>query len=333
MKNILSGLFGKKTNTVERAAQQAPQAAPRMPRVWAVGGCKGGVGKSVVACNLAVMLAKTGKRALLVDADLGAANLHTLIGETEAKRTLSAFIKSEFDDIRLAIGRTDIPRLDIISGARDSLDVASLNEHKVARLREAVRNVAYDYVVLDTAPGTANVILDIFMTANEGLLVVTPEPTSVENAYRFIKCLILRRIKNIHESDESGRLKRLLQKILHEKKDLRPRTVGNLLDELRAHDHGQGAVLRELLKNTNLHIVVNQARRPEDGALGYSMERACRDFFGLKVSFLGHIPYGDSVVESVRNRKPLMINNGDSEPAKSMEGIFYSLLQREIKPI
>lgn len=332
MKNLLRGLFGKKIDAGERA-RHSPRAVPPKPRVWAVGGCKGGVGKSVVACNLAVMLAKTGKRALLVDADLGAANLHTLIGDTEAKRTLSGFIKSEFDDIRLVIGKTEIPKLDIISGARDSLDVASLSEHKVARLREGLKNVAYDYVVLDTAPGTANVILDIFMTANDGLLVVTPEPTSVENAYRFIKCLILRRIKKIHESDESGRLKMVLQKILHEKRDLRPRTVGNLLDELRAHDHGQGAILRELLRDTNLHIVVNQTRRPEDGSLGYSMEKACHDFFGLKVDFLGHISYDDSVVESVRKRSPLLINYSDSEPAKNMEKIFHSLLQREIKPI
>lgn len=332
MKNLIRGLFGKKVDAGERI-QRSPRAVPPRPRVWAVGGCKGGVGKSVVACNLAVMLAKTGKRALLVDADLGAANLHTLIGDTEARRTLSAFIKAECDDLSLAIGKTEIPMLDIISGARDSLDAASLGEHKVARLREGIKNVAYDYVVLDTAPGTTNVILDVFMTANEGLLVVTPEPTSVENAYRFIKCLILRRIKKIHESDESGRLKMVLQKILHKKKDLRPRTIGSLLDELRAHDHGQGAILRELLRDTNLHIVVNQTRRPEDGALGYSMERACNDFFGLRVDFLGHIPYGDSVVESVRNRKPLIINYSDSEPAKNMEGIFLSLLQSEIKPI
>ncbi|MEK7773452.1 MAG: P-loop NTPase [Deltaproteobacteria bacterium] len=332
MKNLISSLFGKKIDAVERT-QAAPRAVQPKARIWAVGGCKGGVGKSVIACNLAIMLAKSGKRALLVDADLGAANLHTLIGDTEAKRTLSGFIKSEFDDIGLAIGKTQVPRLDIISGARDSLDVASLNEHKVARLSEGIKNVAYDYVVLDTAPGTSNTILDIFMTANDGLLVVTPEPTSVENAYRFIKCLILRRIKKIHESDESGGLKKLLQKILHEKKDLRPRTVGNLLDELRAHDHGHGAVLKELLKNTNLHIIVNQAKRPEDGSLGYSMERACYDFFGLNVNFIGHIPYDDNVMESIRRRSPLLINYSYSEPAKNMEAIFQNLLRKEIKPL
>mgnify|MGYP001549711292 CR=1 FL=1 len=64
----------------------------RKPRIWAIGGGKGGIGKSVIATNLAVSMAGPGRRVALVDADLGGANLHTLLGVPSPKVNLSDFI-------------------------------------------------------------------------------------------------------------------------------------------------------------------------------------------------------------------------------------------------
>src|SRR3990170_8975838 len=71
---------------------------PPMPKVWAVGGGKGGVGKSLVTSSLGILLAQSGKKVLIIDADFGAANLHTFFGVQGAKTSLSTFLKRDVPD-------------------------------------------------------------------------------------------------------------------------------------------------------------------------------------------------------------------------------------------
>jgi Mrp family chromosome partitioning ATPase len=105
------------------------------PKIWAVGGGKGGVGKSLVTSNLGILLTRAGNKALLVDADLGTANLHTFVKAEQTTLSLSKFLfTGEPSDIQHLISKTSIPNLDLISGAKDSLDVADLNGNKIMRL-------------------------------------------------------------------------------------------------------------------------------------------------------------------------------------------------------
>ena len=67
----------------------------RKPQIWAVGGGKGGTGKSFVTCNIATCLAAQGKKTLLIDADFGGANLHTLLGVSKSKKSLADFFSNK----------------------------------------------------------------------------------------------------------------------------------------------------------------------------------------------------------------------------------------------
>ncbi len=125
------------------------------PRIWAVGGGKGGVGKSLVAANMGILLAKRGKRVVLVDVDLGAANLHTFLGMDAPDDTLSHFLKGEVRDIRRLVKKTGVENLEIISGAKDSLDVVDFGAASVKRLKDALSALGRDYVLLDIGPGTS----------------------------------------------------------------------------------------------------------------------------------------------------------------------------------
>ena len=174
---------------------------PAMHRIWAIGGGKGGVGKSLITCNFGVLLSRIGKKVLLIDGDVGAANLHTLLGSDGGKCTLSSFIKGEITDIRSLIHKTSIPRLDLISGAKDIPDVADLGGAWIERLKKALNSLEYEYILLDLGPGTSSGILDLFLIAEEGILVTTPDPTSVENSYRFLKSIFLRQIKRAIDYD------------------------------------------------------------------------------------------------------------------------------------
>ena len=102
-----------------------PSTAPRR-QIWSVGGGKGGIGKSLLAASIGWQLARMGKRVVLVDADLGGANLHTCLGLSTSGRTLADFIQrrvATIQDVLVEVGRLG---LSLISGASDLLSAANI---------------------------------------------------------------------------------------------------------------------------------------------------------------------------------------------------------------
>ncbi|MBI5586767.1 MAG: AAA family ATPase [Deltaproteobacteria bacterium] len=304
---------------------------PARTRIWAVGGGKGGVGKSLVAANLGIGLSRLGKKVLMVDVDLGAANLHTLLNMDGGKVSLSNFFKSGSTDIIPFVSKTDFVNLDLVSGAKDSLDVADNCGEGLLRLKEALHKVPYDYVLLDIGPGTASNILDLFLMADEGILLTTSEPTSIENSYRFLKCLFLRRIRNIANSQEDTKIKELLHRVFAGQWSSRIKTVADILNRLREIDPGRGELLKEILGNTSVSIVVNQTRTQADREVGPAMKMACRNYFGIDIGFLGDIAYEDVVHESIRSKTPLALSGGQSEAARAIETCMQRLTNNELR--
>lgn len=310
------------------ASRPVKATSPYGTAIWSVGGGKGGVGKSLVASNLALSLSKRGKKVLLVDADLGAANLHTFLGIDGGKGALSSFLKDEISDISALISKTPFPNLDLISGAKDSLDVADVRNAQVTRLREALKKVEYDYAVLDIGPGTQANLLDMFLMGNEGIILSTPEPTTIENNYRFLKCLFLRKIKSIADSQEDGVLNSMLQKIFSDKWSQRVKTVSDIIEQLTALDFDQGRMLREDLCAQSISMIMNQTKREKDSLMGPSIQKACADYFGMDIGFLGSVGYEDCVSESVRTRRPLVTHYSASNAARSLESCLGQLMSR-----
>ncbi len=295
-------------------------------RIWAVGGGKGGVGKTMVATNIGVLLSRQGYRVLLVDADLGAANLHTFLGVEGSKVSLSSFLKGRVRDVETLISKTGIPNLELISGAKDSLDIADIDEKAVSRLRDALRKVNFDYVIIDVSPGTSSRTMDIFLIADEGVVVTTPEPTSVENTYRFLKCLMLRWIRHAINSEEDSRLKELLGQVFSGDWSKRIKTVADIVAQLKQMDTDQGEALKSLLGDISLSIILNRSVSPDDMELGSSMRRACRDYFGIDIAYLGAICQETSVEESVRLRRPLTVHYNSSSAAVAVEACVRNLM-------
>ena len=95
------------------------------PKIWAIGGGKGGAGKSVVSTIMAFWLARMGNRTILVDVDLGGANLHTLLGIKSPARTLNDFITRKFESLEDICIETEEKNLRLISGASDVLSLAN----------------------------------------------------------------------------------------------------------------------------------------------------------------------------------------------------------------
>ena len=170
--------------------------------IIAIGGGKGGTGKSFFASNLGVVLAKNNSRTLLIDADLGGANLHTCLGVQAPPYTLSDFVQSPSLRIEDVVVETPLRNLRLISGAQDILDIANPKYTQKVKLQRAIQSLDVEYIILDLGAGTTFNTLDFFLMADKGIVVVVPEPTSIENAYRFIKAALS--IWEIYSTSSAG---------------------------------------------------------------------------------------------------------------------------------
>src|SRR3712207_4619388 len=105
--------------------------APNLKKIWAIGGGKGGVGKSLVSANVAICLALMGHKVVAVDLELGGANLHTCLGLPIPQMTLSDYVSKKVTRFEDLLVSTPIANLKIISGAQDELGMANLKHmHK-----------------------------------------------------------------------------------------------------------------------------------------------------------------------------------------------------------
>jgi flagellar biosynthesis protein FlhG len=183
------------------ASQKAQQAASseasatrpsRPPHVVAVTGGKGGVGKSTIAVNLAIALARAGHRACILDGDTGLANINILLG-----------LKPRFSLEHVIFGAKPIEEtmldgpfgLRIVPGANGISACANLLPRQQMRLtRELARIEAeFEYLIVDSAAGIADSTLDLVGSAHQALLVITPDPTSLTDAFSLVKLLQRRR--------------------------------------------------------------------------------------------------------------------------------------------
>ena len=160
------------------------------PRIIAIGGGKGGVGKTTVAANLALMIGRVGFRVVLVDVDLGAANLHTTLNFLRPRHTLADYLDHKTDDLgSLAVDITSTVRL-VAGTSRPG--AANLLATERLRLLRGIASIDADVIIVDVGAGTSYTVVDTFAAADHKLLVISPQLTSVHNAYAMLKACVHR---------------------------------------------------------------------------------------------------------------------------------------------
>lgn len=174
---------------LRQAAAQAEKKLPmvkRTARVITVTSGKGGVGKTNITINLAIALSEQGYRVIILDADFGLANIDVLFGIIP-KYTLLNVIKDEKSIMEIL---SDGPmNTRFISGGSGVEDLVKLDKQEVLKFVEkmALLDKLADIIIVDTGAGLSENVMSFIMAADEVLLITTPEPTSITDAYALIK--------------------------------------------------------------------------------------------------------------------------------------------------
>lgn len=310
----------EQNNVVELRSPGLAQASAR--RVIAVGGGKGGIGKTLVSANLAIALAQKGARVTLVDLDLGGANLHTCLGVPQPAMTLSDFVTRRTLKLEQLAVPTGVERLSLIAGANDVLDAANPKYQQKQKLIRHLQALQTDYLILDLGAGTHLNVLDFFLIADHGVLVLLPEPTSIENAYRFVKAAFFRRLEQVQERFE---IEDVVEAALSTREGA-ARTPFDVVRMVAERDAQLATELQRELQSFRVKIIVNQVRTSADQTVGAAVVSAWKKFFGLEMENLGHIPYDDEAWRAIRKRRPLLLDRPESTAASCLLRIAENLV-------
>ena len=180
-------------------------------KVISVTGGKGGVGKSNITVNLAISLAKKGQKVLIMDADLGLANVDIMLG-IRARKNLSHLISGECTLEEIMLDGPD--GIKIIPASSGTQQMAQLSEMEHAGLIRAFSSLTeqIDTLLVDTAAGIADNVISFAVASQDLLIVVCDEPTSITDAYALIKILSqdyglfrFRVVANMVRTEKEGR--------------------------------------------------------------------------------------------------------------------------------
>ena len=288
-----------------------------MATIFPIAAGKGGVGKSFIAANLAALLARRGRRVVLIDLDLGAANLHTLLGMRSDGGGLERFLAKATDQLDRVAVPTPLPNLLFISSANCAMEIANLYHAQKIKLINAIRRLPADYVVLDLGAGTHFNTLDFFLTALNGVLVCVPEHTSIENAFRFIKAAYLRRLKQIiNHNAFSSAIKNAV-----ENDSGAGLGAADIVELVLKYNPKQEMALRKAIARFQFHLILNQVRRNTDSTLGEKIVTACNRHFHSPFDYLGSIDLDERVLDAVAARKLLVALYPEAKTTRDLKHI------------
>ncbi len=155
----------------------------------AIASGKGGVGKTILSLSIGRCLSDSGKKVLIVDADFGLSNVHLMLGITPQKNLAHFFYgDASFEEVIVRIG----DNFSFISSGNGIYELAKLPKEQVMNLVRRLQELAednYDYVVFDTPPGIHDDTIAVVSAADFPVVITTPEPTAVADAYALIKII------------------------------------------------------------------------------------------------------------------------------------------------
>jgi flagellar biosynthesis protein FlhG len=274
---------------------------------------------------MGICLAQLGIKVILVDADLGGANLHTFLGILPPTLSLSDFIQKRVSHLQEALIPTLVPNLQLLSGAQDLLNAADARSLQKRKLLRSIQHLNGDYTLVDLGAGNALNVLDFFLMSDGGILVVTPEPTSIENAYRFLKSAFYRRLRGIVSSSPA---KALIDGVMDQKNEFGIENPSDLVEAMKGVSEEEAKRVADGIEGFHPNLILNQVRTKKDIEVGFSIRSACKKYFGIQLHYLGYVVYDQDVGNSIRKRRPLVLENPRSKAAQCVTEIASKLANK-----
>jgi flagellar biosynthesis protein FlhG len=298
-------------------------------RIIPVASGKGGVGKSLVAANLGVAFAQAGQRVVLADLDLGASNLHLVLGHQSPRTGIGTFLNDTKSNFNEEIVDTDVRGLRFIPGDTEIPGTANL---KVFQLKALVKRFLAlapetDMLILDLGAGTHQSILDFFLLSGQGIVVSAPAVTAVLNAYVFLKNTVFRLMFTVFGKGSKARA--YLEQIRKEGAGPQKLYIPRILPEIQKIDPESHRKFMDHMGRLHPRLIMNMVDEPKDADVAMKIRRSCEEYLDLKIEHLGVI-YRDTMQDTaLQSRLPITLYKPQSILSQAIYRIADKILQSD----
>ncbi|MGR9073456.1 MAG: MinD/ParA family ATP-binding protein [Gammaproteobacteria bacterium] len=320
-------------STLTRDKYKSADSA-RTSKTIAIGGAKGGIGKSLFATNLAVSLANKGYKTLIVDLDLGAPNLHLYFGETNLDRTVNDLINRVTDSVEELIIKTKYGPY-FLGGRTAQLGAANITFAQKIKLIKSLKQLQADFVIFDLGGGTHYNIIDFFLSANHGIVVTTSDPASYLDAYNFIKLSLYRKLNRLFGQESSFELndKKLQYFIQSSTSPVHTesiKSISELLLELEKEFPQYLSYVKKVIDDFKPNLVMNRIKdNVNENRLFNRINSVADQMLHIKIKNLGSVPYQSSAEMSTQELIPIVAKEPQGVIARCFNDISDKLIHIE----
>jgi flagellar biosynthesis protein FlhG len=294
------------------------------PVIVSVGGGKGGVGKSTVSANLGALLVRSGRSVGFIDADLGGANLHLCLGIRRPATGLQDYLRGKSRDLREVAVPTKLARSWLISGASDILELANPT---FAYKQKIIRNLAKmeaDFIFVDLGAGSDNNVTDFFAAFPYGVIVTDGLPTSVENAYGFLKNGVLRGLVRMFSGH--AKLQNHIKRFADPESGRNYATVDEMVNGLQDKYPDATKPIRSWLQQRRTFLVLNMVRDAGDVKVGERFTTMVKKYLSIRMQYIGYVVYSSEMRDSIKAMLPLVEYNPESKASECFQAIAQNLI-------
>jgi flagellar biosynthesis protein FlhG len=288
-------------------------------RIIAVGGGKGGVGRTLLASGLAVFIASIGKKVLLVDGHPHRAPLGAIFGVARSSPHAAPWAPHASGERG---HETVVANVRLLEGAAGRGPPPGRR-----RMREIAARCGADLCVVDLGPGVSARTLDVMLDADAAITVATPEPEAVEEVYRFLRHAfahrLMRRLRAMGHDAGVARLRTMLRAA-----GAAPLPV-EIAEALSRAEPDLARVVWGEFANGRVRLVMNESRARADLELGEAMVRVAQRPLGPTLEYLGAVEFDDAVFLAARRRRPVLLDAPSAKASRNLERVARRLLSVE----
>jgi flagellar biosynthesis protein FlhG len=329
--NILASLL--------QEGKEATDAVIKKGKVIAIGGAKGGIGKSVVAANLGVLLSSKGFKVAMVDLDLGGANLHLCLGhKILLQQNINDFLKKRANSLQDIMTKSEYGPY-LIGGDSSELGAANIDFGRKLKLLRAIEHINADFIILDLGGDTSYNIIDFFLKADYGIVMTTRDSASYIGAYHFLKAAMYRRFQRLFGPESKFKMykNQELEKLIHDAtmsvSEGGPRTINDLLARVKEEQPVYFPFISEVIQTFSAHLIVNKVPNRLLGNFDINpiisrMQQVTKTWLAKEVNYLGSISQQPEIENSMIDLVPVVAKYPKGKMAEELSAIVAKLFEQ-----
>lgn len=283
------------------------------PTIIAIGGAKGGIGKSMLCANLGVYLSSQGHRTIIVDLDLGGANLHLFMGMWSLTHKLQDYLDKKKNTIEEILVKTPYGPL-LAGGGGGKLGSAHIPFVRKLKLLKALRNIAADYIILDLGGDTTFNSLDYFLAADVNIVLTTCDPASYLDAYNFIKMALYRKLTRIFGPETQTDIKKdpaltaCIEKFVNNGISGSGLRMEALLKTIAENHLAHLSFVKDRLHHFQPYFLINMTDRSIDTEqLAHRLIKVSQSMLSINLNYIGSIARAEDVKECTIDLVPHVV--------------------------